>query len=1160
MGGTAASRLCVQGLRPRAPWPSCDTREKRRIALTRSVRGATVARTNPSRSALEVCGVKCSRCEQENPAQAKFCLECGARLERRCAKCGGVLPSVAKFCPECGERVLPGDAAAATPESYTPRHLAEKIVSSKIAMEGERKQVTVLFADLKGSMELLAGRDPEEARRILDPVLERMIDAVHRYEGMVNQVMGDGIMALFGAPLAHEDHAVRACYAALTMQDTIRRYAVETQSDDVLRIRVGLNSGEVVVRAIGSDLHMDYTAVGQTTHLAARMEQLARPGTILLTAATAALTEGYVEVRSLGTLEVKGLAEPVAAWELAGATAARSRLQARAAQGLTKFVGRAAELTQLTGALERARRGRGEIVAIVGEPGVGKSRLFRELVVSGAVRDWLVLESVVASYGKPAAWLPVIELLKAYFQIEARDGDGKIRDKVTGKLYSLDASLEPLLPPLFWLLDVRDDDATWARLDPLQRRHLTLDAVKKLLLRESRVQPVALVFEDLQWIDSETQAFLDSLVDNLPAARILLLVNYRPEYRHAWVGKTYYGQLRIDPLSAPNAEELLTTLVGDAPELASLRRHLIEWTEGNPFFLEESVRTLVETKALTGGRGAYRLAQPLETIQVPPSVRSLLSARIDRLSPDDKQLLQAAAVIGHDVPFTLLAAIADVPEDALRSSLARLQAAEFLYEARLFPELEHTFTHALTHEVAYQGQLHERRRGLHARIVAAIETLFAGRLDEQADRLAHHATEAQAWDKAARYCRRAGERAAGRSAHREAVAHFERAVAAFRQLPDDRDRLPQTIDVLLQLRTALMPLGESHRIAACLHDAEALTIELGDERRLGRLRAYMTNYFYMAGDQSRALELGGETLAIAERLDDVSLRVEINYRLGQIHYTLGDYTRAVEVLERSVASLAGDAIQERFGLPALPAVIARAWLIQSLAERGDFADAARRADQAMRIAGAADHPYSLAFAYWSAGGLSLSRGDMTKAIEILERGLTLCTTWSIAVWQPRFGSSLGLAYARAGRHAEGVTLLEHAFEHATSAGVSVDRALFAVALCEGHVRARRFDEALRVGTMAVELTTQSGQRGREAWARFLLGEVAARADAPDLTSASAAYRSALAAAEQLGMRPLLAHCHRALGLALERAGDITGARLHVEAAEAIAAAIGLRWW
>ncbi len=1106
--------------------------------------------------------MKCPRCQHENPPQAKFCLECGARVALTCTKCRSELPAGAKFCLECGEPVASQATAErwfTSPESYTPRHLAEKILTSKAALEGERKQVTVLFADLKGSMELLADRDPEEARKLLDPVLERMMEAVHRYEGTVNQVMGDGIMALFGAPLAHEDHAVRACYAALRMQDAVRRYAAGIAGGDTVDIRIGLNSGEVVVRAIGSDLHMDYTAVGQTTHLAARMEQLARPGSMLLTASTLMLAEGYVDTRPLGKLDVKGLAQPVEAWELLGATAARSRLQARAAHGLTKFVGRTAEVNQLAAALERARSGHGEVVGVVGEPGVGKSRLFREFLTSAGARGCLALESVSASHGSSSPWMPVTELLKAYFKVDSHDDDRKISEKVTGKILSLDPELESLLPPLLWLFDVPADDAAWGRLDALQRRYVTLEAVKRLLLRASRVQPLILLFEDLQWIDFETQAFLDSLVESLPAARILLLVNYRPEYRHDWVGKTYYRQIRIDPLLAPSAEELLATLLGDDRELVSLRQRLIAWTEGNPFFLEESVRTLVETKVLVGDRGAYRLAQPLETIQVPPSVASLLAARIDRLAPEDKRLLQAAAVIGHVVPYTLLSSVADLPEPELRGGLARLQAGEFLHQVRLFPDLEYTFKHAFTHEVAYHSLLHERRRGLHARIVGVIETLFAGRLDEQIDHLAHHASEAQVWEKAARYCRRAGERAAARSAHREAVLHFERALVALGHLPEDHERLGATVDLRFALRTALLPLGDSRRIAECLREAEPLAVALGDQRRLGRLRAYMTNYFYMAGDQARALELGHEALAIAERLGDQPLQIEIHYRLGQIYFTVGDYPRAVEVLERSVESVTGERVHERFGLPALPAVIARTWLVLALAERGEFSDAMRRADEAVRLAEAADHPYTLAFAYWGAGGVLLSRGDTDRATAILERGLEVCERWGITVWRPRFASALGLAYARGQRAEEGVRLLKDAFEHATAAGVAVDRALFAVALCEGYLHAGRLADAARLGGTAVELTVGGGQRGREAWAHWLLGEVAVRGDPADLATAERAYRTALAAAESLGMRPLQAYCHRGLSALHQRAGEVKAARPHAAAATALARAMDLRW-
>ncbi len=411
----------------------------------------------------------CPRCQAENPAGMRFCGQCAASLACVCPSCGAANPPENKFCGQCAAPLdKPAQPRFAAPESYTPKHLAEKILTSKAALEGERKQVTVLFADLKGSMELLADRDPEEARKILDPVLERMMEAVHRYEGTVNQVMGDGIMALFGAPLAHEDHAVRACYAALRMQESVKRYAddVRRAHGGRVKIRVGLNSGEVVVRAIGSDLHMDYTAVGQTTHLAARMEQIADPGAVVITPETLALAEGYVAVKSLGPVPVKGLAEAVEVYEVTGAGPARTRLQAAAWRGLTRFVGRDAELEQLRRAQQLAGDGHGQVVAIVGEAGVGKSRLVYELTHSHRLRGWLTLESASVSYGKATSYLPVIDLLKGYFKIQDRDDLREIREKVTGKLLTLDRALEPTLPALLALLDVPMDDASWQSLDP----------------------------------------------------------------------------------------------------------------------------------------------------------------------------------------------------------------------------------------------------------------------------------------------------------------------------------------------------------------------------------------------------------------------------------------------------------------------------------------------------------------------------------------------------------------------------------------------------------------------------------------------------------------------------------------------------------------------
>ena len=661
--------------------------------------------------------MRCPKCQAENREGRRFCAECGGSLAFVCPSCGFSNEPNEKFCGGCGQPLASPQQVGtrfSSPGAYTPKHLAERILTSKGALEGERKQVTVLFADMKGSMELLADRDPEEARKILDPVLEHMMEAVHRYEGTVNQVMGDGIMALFGAPLAHEDHAVRTCYAALRMQESVKRYAegVRRTEGIPIQIRVGLNSGEVVVRSIRSDLKMDYTAVGQTTHLAARMEQLATPGSIMMTADVLRLAEGYVEVKSLGPVNVKGLSESVEVYEVTGAGAARTRLQAAASRGLTRFVGRDAETELLRKALEQAQAGRGQVVAVVGEPGVGKSRLLHEFTHSHRTQEWLIVESGSVSYGKATPYLPLIDLLKVYFKIHDRDKQREIREKITGKLLTLDESLKPTLPAFLALLDLPVEDQQWQALDPSEKRRRTLDACKRLLFRESQAAPLVLVFEDLHWLDSETQIFLDSLVESLPTARLLLLVNYRPEYQHAWGSKTYYSQLRLDPLPTERAEEFLHNLLGNDSSLQALKQLLIGRTEGNPFFLEESVRTLVETRVLEGGRGDYRLAKPVDSIQVPATVQAVLAARIDRL-PTGRE---ASSPIGRSdrrrYPVPIIFFVADMAEDELRRGLVHLQAAEFLYEAKLFPDLEYTFKHGLTCQVAYGSLVQDRRRVL----------------------------------------------------------------------------------------------------------------------------------------------------------------------------------------------------------------------------------------------------------------------------------------------------------------------------------------------------------------------------------------------------------------------------------------------------------------
>jgi class 3 adenylate cyclase/tetratricopeptide (TPR) repeat protein len=1038
---------------------------------------------------------------------------------------------------------------------------AKRILTSKTELEGERKQVTVVFADLKGSMELLADRDPEDARKLLDPVLAYMMEAVHRYEGTVNQVMGDGIMALFGAPLAHEDHAVRACYAALRMQESVKRYAEGIFHSQGVRaqIRVGLNSGEVVVRSIGSDLRMDYSAVGQTTHLAARMEQMAAAGSIQLAANTLRLAEGYIEVKPLGSVPVKGLPEPVEAFELTGARQVRTRLQAALPRGLTRFVGRDAEDECLRRVLELAGAGRGQVVAVVGEAGVGKSRLTYEFTQSNRLQNWLILEAASVSFGKAMSWLPVIDLLKDYFKIGAPDDHLEMRNKVLGRVLGLDRALEPAVPPLLSLLDVPVEDPAWQMLDPPQRRQRMLDAVKRLLLRESQAQPLLVVFEDLHWIDSETQALLDSLVESLGSARLLLLVNYRPEYEHRWASKTAYSQLRLDSLPAESAAELLAALLGPDPGLAPLAEMLVK--RGNPFFLEETVRTLVETGALTGQRGAYRLTRPVEALHVPATVQTILAARIDRLPAEEKQLLQAASVIGKDVPHALLEAIAEQSEAGPQRGLRHLQASEFIHETGLYLDLAYSFKHALTHEVTYRGLLRERRRQLHARVVNAIETLFHDHLGEQIERLAHHAVQGELREEAVPYLRQAGLKAAGRSAHEDARTWFEQAIAVLVSLPESPSTLEQAFDVRLDLRQTLNLLAAPRRALERLLEAETLAERLNDDRRRGLVCALLSNAHCHLGELDEALAFGTRALEIAERLRDLKLRIVAKTILEQQHYYRGEYARVVALATDDDALAFPKDTYSDFGVSGPPSELNRCWLIISLAELGRFAEAAEHASEAIRRATATQPAYTVGWAHWAAGMIHLLSGEWAQARPHIEHATAVLRAGNVAlllsflVVSSAWGlAQLGEATEALGRLREGERLVERQ----AGRGYVGSIGWLHLRLGRAALLLDRLDDAQRFGDRAMDASPR--QFGFAAYALHLLGDIATHPEQFDPERGATYYREALALAEPRGMRPLVAHCHLGLGKLHRRTANPEQAREHLTTAMAMYREMGMTYW
>ena len=829
---------------------------------------------------------------------------------------------------------------------------------------------------------------------------------------------------------------------------------------------------------------------------------------------------------------------------------------------LSRFVGRDRELATLQTLMALVAAGRGQVVGLMGEPGMGKSRLCYEGITRHLSSPWACLETRAVAYGQAIPYLPMIDLLKAYFQLDERDRAPTIRDKVTTTLLALDAALQPTLPAFLTLLDVPVEVPHWQALGPPQRRQRLLDALKCLVLRASQTQPLLLIVENLHWIDTETQACLDSLVESLPTAHLLLLVTYRPEYQHVWGHKTYYTQLRLDPLPHEHIQSLLDALLGDAGSLAPLKQRVLVRTQGNPFFVEESVQSLIETGGVVGEAGAYRLGTPSQTLQVPATVQAVLAARIDRLPAEARHLLQTAAVIGTEVPLPLLQAVAQLDEERLHQGLAQLQASEFLYETWRLPERAYTFKHALTQEVAYGSLVQGRRRALHAHIVEALEVLAGDRRDDQVERLAQHALRGEVWQKALTYGRQAGDKAQARSAYREAVVCYEQALAALAHVPDSRSASAQAIDLRLGLRAALAALGAAPGLMLDhLQRAESLAQALGDHLRLGRVYTEIASTFWVAGDMDRAIAYGQRALALATTLGHGGLQAWVYLSLGQIYYDIGDYPRAVENLQRNVTThQEGELRYERFGAIGSVSATSRAWLSYCQAECGAFTAGLAMAEEGLRLAEIAHDPFSQIEACYGVSVVYRRQGDMPRALPMLERAIGLCQEWHIPLFLPRYTAALGLTYALEGRVAAGLALVEQGMEQTVARGRPRGLALVVTWLSEAYLLAGRLEEARQRAAQAVDLARQHQQRGTQAWALWLLGESTARQASPEGAPAATYYRQALTLAAALGMRPLQAHCHVSLGTLYGKMGQREQARTALSTAIDLYRAMEMTFW
>jgi class 3 adenylate cyclase/tetratricopeptide (TPR) repeat protein len=1046
----------------------------------------------------------------------KFCGRCTNPLALICPKCRFENPPGFKFCGQCTAPLSASEIKAAP-----SIRIGEGAVDAE-ALEGERKTVTALFADIKGSTELERDLDPEEARAIVDPVLQLMMAAVHRYDGYVAQSTGDGIFAVFGAPSAHEDHPQRALHAALAMQEELHRYTERLRSEGKLAVeaRVGVNTGEVVMRTIQTGGHTEYTPVGHVINLAARMQTVAPAGGVAISEQTRCLVEGYFELHALGPTAVKGIAEPVNVYEVTGVGPLHGHFELAARRGLTKFVGRERELGELRRALGLARGGHGQVVAVVAEAGTGKSRLMFEFKAT-LPAECKLLEAYSVSHGKASAWLPLLELLHTHFGITDIDDVPKRRGRMSSKLVTLDPALSDTLPYLFWLLGIQENPDPLAEMDAQVRKRRTLVALKRILLRESLEQPLVIIFEDLHWIDSETQALLDLLAESIAGARVLLLVNYRPEYRHEWSGRGHYVQLRLDPLGGENAAAMLTALLGEAAELEAPRRLIARRSGGNPFFIEEMVQSLFE-QGILARNGTVKLVRPVSQAHLPFTVQGVLASRIDRLPTSEKELLQTLAVIGPEFPLALVKQTIRKDEAQLKRELVHLQLGELLHEQPSSGDVQYAFKHALTQEVAYHSILSERRKKVHEGVGSAIEALYQDKIEEHLAELAYHYRRSSDSEKAIVYLKRAADQATQRSSAPEAEAQYRDAISIIRKLPSRPDSHRLELGVQLGLSAVLIGKGWGASVREePLVRAMELSDRVGDRGELLRL-LFQTGQFYLQRLRwGEARQLSERALALAQSIGDRIQEAGAWHNLAEACFWSGDLIGAKARCEKALGLLADvppDLLVPSFGHDLWMITSHIAGIVELILGRPDCL--VEWEDRLIKRAGSATHVYSKALGMVAVSWITAIRRDLSKARDRARIGREICE--------------------------------EHGFAELLNLATGY----------EGYARFWQGEVEVGIAEQkrAIEQLEALGTRNRSSWRMAWLAE--AQLQLGELGAAESSLERAFEIVKETGEGWAEPEVQRVTAEAILRkpGGEIMSAQRHFEEAVAIARKQSSKWW
>ena len=1110
--------------------------------------------------------MRCPKCQFENREEAKFCKKCGNKLELICPSCGHPYQPDSIFCDECGHDLRKAKPATpinySEPQSYTPKFLAEKILTTRSSIEGERKLVTVLFADVAGYTALADKLDPEEVHQIMDGAFKILMDEIHRFEGTINQFTGDGVMALFGAPMAHEDHAQRACHAALSIQKAIARYGakVEKESEVEFKMRIGLNSGPVIVGSIGDDLRMDYTAVGDTTNLASRIENMARPGTSLISGHTHKLTRAFFKFKSLGKVEVKGKVEPQEVYELIKASEVETRIAASVAKGLTRFIGRKKELEALEGAFKKAESGSGQIMGIVGEAGVGKSRLMLELRNTLPDDKYTYLEGQCLHFGGSMVYLPVLDILRSYFEIKEGDRVFLIKQKLEDKILQLDEKLQDILPPFYELLSLKVEDEAYKKLEPMQKREKTFEAIRNLLVRESQNRPIVLVVEDLHWIDKTSEEFLSYLIEWLANTRILLILIYRPEYTHTWGSKSYYTQIGLDQLSTKTSAELVQTILEGGEVAPELRKLILNRAAGNPLFMEEFAHTLLENGSIQQKDNQYVLGRKASDIQVPDTIQGIIAARMDRLEDNLKRTMQVASVVGKDFAFRILQTIMGMKE-GLKSHLLNLQGLEFIYEKSLFPELEYVFKHALTQEVAYNSLLQKKRTVIHEKIGRAIEELYPTRLEEFYEMLAYHYAKSEDTGKAYHYLKLSGNKATKNYSNSEAIRFYKEALDVLASRSETEENKKEQIEVRLLIAGPMFSLGFPEDSLEILQAGETLAKEVGDEQNLARFLSLIGQYYAFKGeDLFQAIKYSEDSFKEAEKTNDIELMAPVGADLSLLYFWRGEYLKVTDIASKVIALLEKSQRQaDVFGRPYSVYCFFLAQHAVCSWRMGNFEEGQALFEKGLDFALKIKDLFALSLLELHHGWDLGLKGDAKKAIEHLQNCIGYCEEGQIVMFVNMAWLGLGWAYWLMEELETARKYMEKGLKIQIDAGVPYDLGLFYAAAGMVDLDCGDLKKAQYRAEEAVKISQKNHQHG-EGFAWMLLGKTLAKADPPQTDKAEEAILKGIKIYEESKIETYYALGYYYLGELYSNTGQKDKALETLQNAEGMFREMGMDHW